>query len=343
MIVGITSFFGAGKDTVAEYLVKKKAFEHISLSDMVREEVLRRGQKITRERLQNVANELRIKYGSSVLTMKALKKMLPEKNYVITSIRTKAEVEVLKEKKTFVLIFIDAPIEVRFSRIHARRREQDPQTLEDFKRVEGKELRGGEGSQQLIECKKMANITLRNDFTIEALYKKLDRLVLDLKKKFPYKRPSWDDYFMNIAKVIGQRGSCERGRTGCVIVKNNRILATGYVGSPPGLPHCDEIGHLYQKVIHADGKVSQHCIRTIHGEQNAIAVAAKHGISIEGATIYMKLAPCIHCAKLVIAAGIKRVVCEKLYHAGDLSIKMFKEAGIKVNLLKKELEKYENQ
>jgi dCMP deaminase len=158
-----------------------------------------------------------------------------------------------------------------------------------------------------------------------------------------YKRPSWDEYFMEIAKVVGTRGTCDRGRNGAVLVKNKRIITTGYVGSPMGLSHCDEIGHLMNDVIDADGKISKHCIRTAHAEQNAIVQAALHGVSTDGATLYVKFEPCFTCAKMIINAGIKRVVCEKMYHAGELTRKFFKDAGIELVFIKNEVEQYPNQ
>ncbi|MFC1649829.1 cytidine/deoxycytidylate deaminase family protein, partial [Patescibacteria group bacterium] len=105
-------------------------------------------------------------------------------------------------------------------------------------------------------------------------------------KKKKYKRPTWDDYFMDIAKSIAKRGTCDRGRAGTVISKNNQLLVSGYVGSPSGFPHCDDVGHQMKRVVHENDSVTQHCVRTVHSEQNAIVQAARRGISIDGATLY---------------------------------------------------------
>lgn len=156
-------------------------------------------------------------------------------------------------------------------------------------------------------------------------------------------RPTWDEYFMEITKVVGLRATCDRGRAGAILVKNKRILTTGYVGSPMGLPHCDEIGHLMHDVVDDNGKITKHCVRTTHAEQNAIIQAALHGVSTEGATLYVKFEPCFTCAKLIINSGIKRVVCEKMYHAGDLTRQFFKESGVELVTLKNEIEEYSNQ
>jgi len=153
------------------------------------------------------------------------------------------------------------------------------------------------------------------------------------KRATKHQRPSWDKYFLGIANYISLRATCDRGKAGCVIVRDKRIISTGYVGSPPGLPHCDEAGHDLHKVINEDGKESIHCIRTIHAEQNAIAQAAHFGVSLNGATIYGKLTPCYTCAKSIIAVGIKRVVMEKDYHGAEKTKEIFKKAQIKLEIL----------
>lgn len=156
-------------------------------------------------------------------------------------------------------------------------------------------------------------------------------------------RPSWDEYFMEITKMVGTRGTCDRGRSGSIITKDKRIISTGYVGSPIGVPHCDEAGHEMHTVVHEDGHESRHCIRTAHAEQNAIVQAARFGIALDGGTIYCKMTPCYACAKMIINAGIKRVVCEQDYHAGQRSKEVFAEAGIQYNLLNDIMTEYEDQ
>ena len=157
------------------------------------------------------------------------------------------------------------------------------------------------------------------------------------------KRPSWDEYFIEIAKVVGTRGTCDRGKNGVVLVKNKRILTTGYAGAPTGLPHCDEVGHMMAETIDSNGNKSKHCIRTAHAEQNAIAQAALHGVSTEGATMYAKFVPCFPCAKMIINAGIRRVVAEKDYHDSNLTKEFFKQAKVKLIILTKEVEEYPDQ
>jgi dCMP deaminase len=112
-------------------------------------------------------------------------------------------------------------------------------------------------------------------------------------------RPSWDEYFMNLAEVAAYMGTCDRLYVGCVIVKDKRVIATGFNGSVSGLDHCDEAGHLYND----EGR----CIRTVHSEQNALLQCAKNGISTDGAIAYVTHEPCEYCTKSLIQAGIKQV------------------------------------
>ncbi|HOY33223.1 MAG TPA: cytidine/deoxycytidylate deaminase family protein [Bacteroidales bacterium] len=156
-------------------------------------------------------------------------------------------------------------------------------------------------------------------------------------------RPSWDEYFMKVADTVAQRATCDRGRSGCVIVRDKQILVTGYVGSPKGLPHCDEVGHLFKKVTHEDGHTTNHCMRTVHAEQNAICQAARRGIMLDGATLYCRMTPCRTCAMLIINCGIIRVVCEMKYHAGGESEAMFRDAGIELTYMNDEVMKYTDQ
>jgi dCMP deaminase len=156
-------------------------------------------------------------------------------------------------------------------------------------------------------------------------------------------RPSWDEYFIKLVEEVAQRATCDRGKSGCIIVKDKRILCSGYVGSPPGFPHCDEDGHLLKKVIDDDGTVRQHCMRTIHAEQNAICQAAKYGIPLEGTTLYCTMEPCRVCAMLIISVGVKKVVAKKRYHAAGETRELFKKAGVQLAVLENEVETYDDQ
>jgi dCMP deaminase len=156
-----------------------------------------------------------------------------------------------------------------------------------------------------------------------------------------YRRPSWDEYFMEVCDAISKRATCGRGRSGCVIAKDNQILVTGYVGAPAGLPHCDEAGHQFKKMVHEDGSTTVHCVRTVHAEQNAICQAAKRGIPIEGATLYCRMTPCRTCAMLIINCGIRRVVCQRRYQDAGDSEAMFSAVGITLEYVHDGVQPYE--
>lgn len=126
-------------------------------------------------------------------------------------------------------------------------------------------------------------------------------------------RLSWDQYFMEICSVVAQRSTCTRAAVGAVIVKDRTILATGYNGSPAGLPHCTEVGCLVYTSTNPDGRTEENCFRTIHAEINAIAQSAKSGVSILGSDIYITHSPCIHCLKVLINTGIRRICFRKPY------------------------------
>jgi dCMP deaminase len=157
------------------------------------------------------------------------------------------------------------------------------------------------------------------------------------------KRKNWDEYFIGLLEPISERATCDRGRNAALIVRGHRIITTGYVGAPCGLPHCDEVGHLMRRVVAEDDTISQHCIRTNHAEENAILQAARYGPPIEGATLYAKMTPCYRCAMMIIQVGIKRVVAAKKYHADELSREFFQEAGVELVVLDEELVKYKDQ
>ncbi|MBC8478551.1 MAG: cytidine/deoxycytidylate deaminase family protein [Candidatus Delongbacteria bacterium] len=154
-------------------------------------------------------------------------------------------------------------------------------------------------------------------------------------------RPSWDQYFLHLVDEVAQRATCDRGRSGCLIVREKRILATGYVGSPPGQPHCDEVGHLLRQVIDENGDNREHCVRTIHAEQNAICQAARYGISLQDTTLYCTMEPCRICAMLIVSVGIRRVVARRLYHAGSDTRQLFQDAGVELIVAEPRVETYD--
>ncbi len=141
-------------------------------------------------------------------------------------------------------------------------------------------------------------------------------------------RLSWDEYFMEIARIVARRSTCLRRQVGGIIVKDRRILSTGYNGAPSGLAHCTEVGCLREKLNIPSGERQELC-RGLHAEQNAIIQAAVHGVSISGGTLYCTHQPCILCAKMLINAGIRKVVALEEY-TDAFAREIFLEAGVEL-------------
>lgn len=142
-------------------------------------------------------------------------------------------------------------------------------------------------------------------------------------------RPSWDQYFIDITHLVATRSTCLRRQVGALLVKDRNILATGYNGTPSGVTHCEDVGCLRERLQVPSGERHELC-RGLHAEQNAIIQAARHGVNIDGATLYCTTMPCIICTKMLINAGIRRIVYEEGY-ADELAREMVAEAQIAVD------------
>ena len=153
-----------------------------------------------------------------------------------------------------------------------------------------------------------------------------------MKKKQVHNRPSWDEYFLDVARLVAKRATCLRRSVGAVLVKDKRILATGYNGAPSGLRHCVDIGCLRQKLKIPSGERHELC-RALHAEQNALIQASLYGISVKGGTIYATCQPCVICAKMLINSGIKESVVADGY-PDKMALDFLKEAKIKIKKLK---------
>ena len=145
-------------------------------------------------------------------------------------------------------------------------------------------------------------------------------------------RPSWDAYFLEIATLVAQRSTCLRRHVGAVLVKDKRIIATGYNGPPSGLRHCDELGGCIREQQGVPSGQRHELCRGLHAEQNAIIQAALHGVSVKGATLFCTLTPCVLCAKMLINAGIVRIVTASDEYPDPLARQMLEEAGVELVL-----------
>lgn len=156
-------------------------------------------------------------------------------------------------------------------------------------------------------------------------------------------RPSWDEYFMGLVDQVASRATCDRGKSGCIVVRDKRIICTGYVGSPSGLAHCDDAGHELKRMIDEGGTVRRHCVRTVHAEQNAICQAARYGLSLGGTTLYCTMEPCRVCSMLIASSGITRVVAGRRYHAGGDTREILAQAGVTLDVVEDVVEEYDGQ
>jgi dCMP deaminase len=331
MVIGLTGRNAAGKGEVAKYL-QTKSFYYYSLSDAIRDELRSRKLEVNREALIRTGNELRLAFGPSVLADRILQLLEPDRNYVIDSIRNPAEVAAFRKANGhFRLIKVDAPVQVRFERTVARRRESDPIMFEDFVSLENREASGDVNSQNLAQVEQLADEVLVNDGSLEELHPRIDAMVGRLLKGLP--RPGWDQYFMDIAKVVSSRSNCMKRKVAAVIVRDKRIISTGYNGTPRGTRNCNEGGCPRCNNMAASGTSLDECLCS-HGEENAIVQASYHGVSLKDATIYSTFAPCLMCCKMIINSGIREVVFNLDYPLNESAFRLFGEAGIAIRKLK---------
>lgn len=150
-------------------------------------------------------------------------------------------------------------------------------------------------------------------------------------------KPSWDQYFINMLESVSERASCDRGRSSAIIVRDNRILATGYVGAVTGMSSCDDVGHDMISITNSKGLTTKHCRRSIHSELNAILSAARFGVTLLGSTIYCTMVPCRNCADAIVQVGIKRVVANFDYQASEYTKELFILSGIKLEIINNDL------
>lgn len=181
MVIGLTGPNASGKGEAALY-IKSKGFVYSSLSDTLREEAKNLGIEPLRENLIRLGNELRRKNGHSVLALRTIEKFDKRKNYIVDSVRNPAEIETLRTLKDFILIGIDAPVEIRFKRSIERKRPGDAGTLKDFIAKEGEENKPGSENQQLKKCLQMADVIIVNDSTVDDLHRKIDEAINKNKK-----------------------------------------------------------------------------------------------------------------------------------------------------------------
>ncbi|MBN2319587.1 MAG: AAA family ATPase [Acidobacteria bacterium] len=325
MIIGLTGKNGSGKTVVCEYL-KSRGFVYRSLSDEIRKEIQKRGREIDREILIETGNELRNEFGPAVLAERILAGLDSDQNYVIDSIRNPSEVDALRKRKDFTLLGLEADPEIRFRRSRERGRENAAQTLERFLEEESPELVSSDPArQQLNATMGMVDLLVSNNGTLEELHRRLDQVLPPLMSRF--ERPSWDEYFMSIAKVVATRSNCIKRKVAAIIVKDKRVISTGYNGTPRGAKNCNEGGCPRCNGMAESGTALDECL-CCHGEENAITQAAYHGTSLKGATLYTTYSPCLLCTKMIINSGIREVVYNLEYPLNERAQSLLRECGV---------------
>jgi dCMP deaminase len=327
VILGVSGPYGAGKGEVVDYL-KARSFYAFSLSDVLRDELRARGQDETRERMIETGNELRARYGPAVLAERLAARLQRDRNYVIDSIRHPAEVTALRgHDRGFRLLWVDADPALRIERLRARARPGDPASLPALLEQEGRERGGaGESAQQLDAVEALADFRVRNEGSLGALHAAVQEV---LAACAGFERPSWDAYFLSIARMVASRSNCVKRHVGAVVALDRRIVSTGYNGTPRGTKNCNEGGCPRCNGFAESGTRLDECLCS-HAEENAIVQAAYHGVSVRGASLYTTFFPCLFCTKLIVNAGVAEVVYDAAYTMDERARDLLMEAGVLV-------------
>jgi len=327
MILGVSGLYGSGKGEVVRFL-EARSFSALSLSDVIRDELRQRGLSETRERMIETGRALRQAEGPGALAVRLARRLVPDRHYAVDSVRHPAEVEALRAHAgVFRMIWVEADEATRIARIRARARPGDPQSVDELRRLEGQELGSPDpAAQQLLAVRELAEFTLRNDGSLAALHAALQEILVQCQA---FDRPSWDEYFMSIARVVASRSNCVKRKVAAVITRDRRIISTGYNGTPRGTRNCNEGGCPRCNAFAEVGTKLDECFCS-HGEENAITQAAFHGVSVRSGTLYTTFSPCLMCTKMIINAGIEEVAYNARYPVGEVALALLREAGVKV-------------
>jgi dCMP deaminase len=314
MYIGLTGYLASGKGVLAQIL-KDQDFKYISLSDIVREEATKQGLEHTRENLIKVGNGLREEHGSSYYARRVAEIVAKESeiNWVIDSIRNPAEIKALDKLNNFHLVGISASPETIVKRVLSRKRDGDKLTEEDV--LAKLKIEKGIGQpadgQQVKKCLDFSDFFIINEGTVEEVEKKINHFIGLIKGT---ERPTFDEVFMGIAYQWSERSTCLRRKVGSVIAKDSQQLTAGYNGAPRGLKHSAELGGCLRDKLNIPSGQRHEICRGTHAEQNAITQAAKFGISIDKSILYCNTHPCVICTKMIINAGIEKVVYDSDYN-----------------------------
>lgn len=328
MVIGLTGLMGSGKGEAVNIL-KRLGFRHVILSSLIKEEAARRGAEETRDELVKIGNELRRDGGAGILAKLALEKVLAGGgDWVVDGIRNPAEIRELRKEPTVKIIGLSAKREILVERILSRSRTGDAITCKDILKKLQREKGKGEPKegQQVGKCLKMADKIIKNEGNL----KKLEEMLMEYynsvrsMKRIDMKRPSKDEYYLDLAKTVCRRATCLKVEIGAVIIKDDQVVATGYCGAPRGTKSSLEHGFCLRTKLGIPSGYRYEMCRSVHAEQNAIINAARAGVSLLGGDMYiygkrrnadgtdagpLDAFPCFICKKMLINCGLKRVIC----------------------------------
>jgi dCMP deaminase len=301
MIIGLTGTLASGKGALAQFL-KEKGFAYFSFGDEIREIAKQNGIELTRKNLQDLGNKLRKELGGGAIAERICGKIKTGgyENAVVDSIRSPYEIEVLRKMSDFFLVGVDAPWMIRFERIKNRNRESDPKTPEEFLAIEKRDMgEEDEMGQQVAKCMRLVDLRFNNDGSLEDTKKKVEILYGDILSKI--RRPSWDEYYIGLAKLVSNRSKDPSTKTGAVIVRPDKsVCSTGFNGFPKRMPDSKEI------YANREEKYS----KIIHCEMNALLFSRDD--SHQEYTLYTwPFLSCDRCFVHMVQAGITRFVAPK--------------------------------
>eukprot|EP00735_Rhodelphis_limneticus_P011537 TRINITY_DN4648_c0_g1::TRINITY_DN4648_c0_g1_i1::g.19504::m.19504 TRINITY_DN4648_c0_g1::TRINITY_DN4648_c0_g1_i1::g.19504 ORF type:complete len:341 (-),score=37.99,sp/O43012/DCTD_SCHPO/41.93/3e-70,dCMP_cyt_deam_1/PF00383.17/2.8e-25,AAA_17/PF13207.1/0.36 TRINITY_DN4648_c0_g1_i1:2-1024(-) len=248
-------------------------------------------------------------------------------NYVMI-ITSHEQAEAMKKWPYFLLLSVEAPISLRWSWCRAQMHSDPPQSLEDFLEMDEATLYGRPtnlNDRMLCEAMHMADLRIINNGSLEDMYDNLLHLDVPNPERL---RPSWDTYFMCLAYLASLRSNCMKRRVGAIIVKDNRVIATGYNGTPRGAKNCNDGGCARCNAFTPQGQALEECL-CLHAEENAIVEAGR--ARAEGGALFCSLCPCLGCTKKIIQAGIKKVVYAADYAMDAKSAALFEETQVELH------------
>ncbi|GAB7347647.1 hypothetical protein MBLNU459_g4515t1 [Dothideomycetes sp. NU459] len=324
MIIGLCGAICAGKTSVADYLIEKHNFISISIARPKSKSFPDDGDApVDRSITGDMAPQLEF---PDVKTLDDHMSHSWQENCVLTTIWDESVLETLLKRPFFIFVSVDAPIGVRWRRFRERceQEQQKVPALEDFVLRNDQHLYNSNASLAALSARARIKI-LNSGNDIKSLWSSLDSLNLLDESRL---RPTWDQYFMQLADLAARRSNCMRRIVGCVLVRENRVISTGYNGTPRGVTNCNQGGCPRCNTTQGRGMGLSTCL-CLHAEENALLEAGRERIG-DAAVLYCNTCPCLTCSVKIVQVGIKEVVFSQSYHMDAESAKIFQVAGVRL-------------